>query len=54
MRRFASEEQREQLYKAVYESDEWKETIGPRIPGLMDRSAVQVTRIVPTPKSVAR
>ncbi len=54
MRRFESEEQREQLYKAVYESDEWKETIGPLIPDLIDRSAVQVTRIVPTPKSVAQ
>ncbi len=54
MRRFESEEQREQLYKAVYENDEWKETIGPRIPDLIDCSAVQVTRIVPTPKSVAQ
>ena len=38
MRRFESEEQREQLYKAVYESDEWKKTIGPLIPDLIDRS----------------
>ena len=54
MRRFESEEQREQLYKAVYESDEWKEKIAPRVPELNDRSAAQVTRIVPTPKSVAQ
>ena len=54
MRRFESEEERERLYEAVYESDHWKESIGPRIPDLMDRSAVQVTRIVPTPKSVAQ
>ena len=54
MRRFESEEERERLYEAVYESDHWKESIGPRIPDLIDRSAVQVTRIVPTPKSVAQ
>ena len=54
MRRFENEEERERLYEAVYESDEWKEKIAPRVPELMDRSAVQVTRIVPTPKSVAQ
>lgn len=51
MRRFESEEERERLYKAVYESDRWKNEIGPRIPELMDRSQIQVTRIVPTAKS---
>jgi hypothetical protein len=51
MRRFESEQQREQLYEAVYQSDRWKNEIGPRIPELMDRSAVQVTRLVATPKS---
>jgi hypothetical protein len=51
MRRFESEQQREQLYEAVYQSDRWKNEIGPRIPEVMDRSAVQVTRIVPTQKS---
>lgn len=53
-RRFESEEQREMLYKAVYESDYWKQDIAPRIPTLMDRSAMQVTRIVPTSKSTTR
>jgi hypothetical protein len=51
MRRFESEQQREQLYEAVYQSDRWKNEIGPRIPELMDRSAIQVTRLVATPKS---
>ena len=50
-RRFKSEAEREALYKAVYESDTWKNDIGPRIPDLIDRSAIQVTRIVPTPNS---
>ena len=52
MRRFESEEDCKQLYEAVYESDTWKTTIAPRIPELMDRSAIQVTRLSPTSKSV--
>lgn len=51
MRGFANEEERERLYAAVYESDTWKNVIGPKIPDLMDRDAIQVTRIVPTPAS---
>lgn len=53
-RRFESEEQRESLYKAVYESDHWKENISPRVAELIDRPAIQVTRIVPTPKSTTQ
>lgn len=51
MRRFESEEQREALYAAVYQSDTWKNDIGPKVPTMIDRDAIQVTRIVPTPKS---
>ncbi len=54
LRRFENEAEREALYKAVYESDHWKTKIGPRIPEYLDRSAIVVTRIVPTPKSVAQ
>ncbi len=54
MRRFDSEAQREELYAAVYESDHWKTFIGPRVPDHIDREAIQVTRIVPTPKSTAQ
>ena len=50
-RRFENEAEREALYKAVYESDHWKNNVAPRVPDLIDRSAIQVTRIVPTPKS---
>jgi hypothetical protein len=53
LRRFESEAERETLYKAVYESDHWKNNIAPRVPEYLDRSAIVVTRIVPTPKSVA-
>ncbi len=52
IRRFKSEEQRVALYAAVYESDEWVNDIGPRVGELMNREAIQVTRIVSTPKSV--
>jgi NIPSNAP len=51
IRRFESEAQREALYKAVYESDHWKNNIAPRVPNCLDRSAMVVTRIVPTTRS---
>ncbi len=54
LRRFESEEQRVALYAAVYESDFWKNEIAPRVPEYLDRSAMVVTRIVPTSKSVAQ
>ena len=54
MRRFESETEREQLYKAVYESDTWKNEIAPKIPDMMDRSKIKVTRIEATPRSVMR
>nr|WP_294506656.1 NIPSNAP family protein [uncultured Rhodopila sp.] len=54
LRRFESEEQRVALYKAVYESDFWKTEMAPRIPEYLDRSAIVVTRIVPTPKSTVQ
>ena len=54
LRRFESEAAREKLYAAVYESDEWKREIGPQVGELIDRSAIEVTRLVATPKSVLR
>jgi hypothetical protein len=51
MRRFESEAQREAFYKAVYQTDYWKEKIAPRVPECLDREKMVVTRIVPTPKS---
>lgn len=51
LRRFNSEAEREALYKAVYESDFWKEKIAPRVPDYLDRAAAVITRIVPTGKS---
>ena len=54
LRRFDSEAEREALYKAVYESDHWKNEIAPRVPNYLDRSGIVVTRIVPTAKSTMR
>ena len=54
MRRFESEEEREQLYKAVYEDPQWTDDIGPRIGEIMDRERSVVTRIVPTSRSVLK
>ena len=54
LRRFDSEEQREQLYAAVYESDEWKNEISPQVEELIERSTIDVKRLTATPKSVLR
>ena len=52
IRRFKNEKERERLYKAVYQSDRWKDEIGPKIPSMMDRKGIVVKRIIPTGKSV--
>jgi hypothetical protein len=53
-RRFESEAQREALYAAVYESDFWKNDVSPKVGELIDRSKINVQRIVPTAKSVTQ
>ena len=50
--RFASEEERERLYKEVYENDYWQSEIRAQIDEILDRESMQVTRIEATPKSV--
>jgi hypothetical protein len=54
IRRFESEIQRETLYKAVYETDYWKNEMAPRVPQYLDRPNNVVTRIIPTAKSTVR
>ena len=54
LRRFESEQRREELYAAVYESDYWKNDVSPRVSDYLDRDAAVVTRIVPTAKSTVR
>lgn len=52
IRRFEDEAERERLYAAVYQSEEWKNTFGPRIGELLDREKIVVTRLTPMPKSI--
>ena len=52
IRRFESEEARQQLYHAVYESDHWQNEISPRVPEMIDRERSVITRLQATPKSV--
>jgi quinol monooxygenase YgiN len=51
LRRFADEEELERLYRDVYQSEHWKTVIAPQIPALLVREEMQVTRLVPTPRS---
>jgi hypothetical protein len=54
MRRFASEQEREQLYRAVYESDYWQTEIAPQVGEMLDREKSIITRLEATPKSVVQ
>lgn len=54
LRRFESEAERERLYREVYESDHWKNVLGPRVGELIDRSQIVVTRLEATSRSVMR
>ena len=54
IRRFDSEQERERLYREIYESDYWKNDITPRVSELLDREQIKVTRLLSTPLSVIR
>lgn len=54
IRRFESEEERERLYKAVYEDATWQNEISPAVGELIDRSQIVITRLTATPRSVIR
>jgi hypothetical protein len=54
LRRFEDEQEREQQYQAVYESERWQNEILPRVRELIDRERMVIRRLVPTPKSVVR
>ena len=52
IRRFESEQQREELYARVYESDFWRTEIGPLVGEMLDRQKTVVARLQATPRSV--
>lgn len=54
IRRFESEEEKERLYRAVYESGVWKDQIGPKNGELIDRANIRVVRMEATKKSIIR
>jgi hypothetical protein len=51
IRRFENEEDLNRLYSAVYETDEWKNEIGPRAGELLERGKHVISRMSPTPSS---
>ena len=51
IRRFSDEAERERLYEAVYQSEHWKNEIGPKVPDMIVREEIRVTRLTPTAKS---
>ena len=54
IRRFDTEDERKRIYEAVYESEYWKNEMGPRVPAYSDREKTVVRRLEPTSKSVIR
>lgn len=54
MRRFENEEERVKLYDAVYQSDTWKNEMVGKVLACIDREKHQITRLVPTAKSILR
>ena len=54
IRRFESADQKEKLYKAVYESEEWVNNIGPRVGTLIDRNSIVVHNLSATALSVMK
>jgi hypothetical protein len=54
IRRFESEQQREEQYKAIYENDWWQTEMLPRLADMLDRDAMVVTRVVPTRMSTMK
>jgi hypothetical protein len=54
MRRFESEEQRESLYAAVYQSERWETEIAPFVKPFLVPDGITVSRLIPTPDSGLR
>ena len=52
IRRFADEDELTELKKAVYQSDAWNSDFVPKIEEMLDQEAIEVMKLMPTPKSV--
>ena len=51
IRRFESEEEKDALYTAVYQSDYWKNEASPKVGDLIDRDNLEITILKATPRS---
>ena len=54
IRRFENQDEKVKLYKAVYESKEWLESIAPTVAKLVDRNSILVQNLSSTPLSVMK
>ena len=54
IRRFENIKHRDDLYKKVYQSNEWLNNIGPKVEKLIDRNSISVHNITPTQMSVIK
>ena len=52
LRRFANTAERTKLYAKVYESEQWKKVLLPKVDAVLDRSAIVTTLLSPTRKSI--
>jgi len=52
LRRFKNEAERKRLYRAVYETEHWKNVIQPKVEAVLYIPKIVVTDMEPTPKSV--
>ena len=52
IRRFESEEERKEQYKAVYQSDRGQNEMAPKVVECLEKEKMVVTRLIATPKSV--
>ena len=52
LRRFANETDRTKLYAKVYESEQWKKVLVPKVDAVLDRSEIVMTLLSPTRRSI--
>lgn len=51
IRRFESQEEKDALYEAVYQSDYWKNEASPKVGDYIDRDNLDITILTATPRS---
>lgn len=52
LRRFKNEADRKRLYRAVYDTEHWKNVIQPQVNAVLHVPRIVVTDLSPTPRSV--